>query len=197
MVWINNGDTGLSVRTKLNTIPNDGTSFTGVSPILITETVTSSSAANVTFSGIAATYRDLEIRVRGRGDTAATSTTVLMQFNTDTGNNYDWQQENRFGAGGFANATSSIEVSGDLSAATATASYPTGVIINVFDYRGTAFFKAVDAASWHLQTQANAGMWQDRNAGWWRSTSAITSVKLFLGAGNFVDGSVVSLYGRY
>jgi hypothetical protein len=25
MVWINNGDTGLSVRTKLNSIPNDGT----------------------------------------------------------------------------------------------------------------------------------------------------------------------------
>ena len=28
MVWISNGDTGLSVRTKLNTIPNDGASYT-------------------------------------------------------------------------------------------------------------------------------------------------------------------------
>lgn len=27
MTWIANGETGLSVRTKLNTIPNDGTAF--------------------------------------------------------------------------------------------------------------------------------------------------------------------------
>jgi len=30
MVWITNGESGSSIRTKLNTIPNNGTSFTGL-----------------------------------------------------------------------------------------------------------------------------------------------------------------------
>ena len=39
---------------------------------LITETVTTSSASSVTFSSIPSTYRDLFLRIRGRGTTAAT-----------------------------------------------------------------------------------------------------------------------------
>jgi hypothetical protein len=161
---------------------------------LITETVTSGSAANVTFSPIPATYRDLQVRVRARGDTAAGNTDIRLQFNGDTANNYDWLEENRFGTAN-GNGVAFMAV-GIIAAATATASYVSGFFIDIFDYRGTAFFKQAASYIGLIGAQNLAGMLIDHRAGWWRSTAAITAVKVFPSAGNFVDGSVVSLYGR-
>jgi hypothetical protein len=164
----------------------------GGSVALISEVITSSSQASVTFSAIANTWRDLLIVVRGRGDTAATTAQVQVQANGDTGNNYDCEVDNRFGQAA-SDAVASMRL-GDLIAGSSPANFPGAVRIHVFNYRGTTFYKAFNSLNGVL-TDTSGSMFTNRNTGWWRSTAAITSLKVFLSAGNFVDGSVVSLYG--
>lgn len=162
--------------------------------VLIEEVVTAGSQADVTFSAISSGYRDLEIRLRGRGDTAATETIVLLQFNGDTGNNYDYQQ--LFGNNGsestaHAQGTSSIRTV-QIPGATATASFCGATNIHVHNYRGTSFFKEVSSGGGYSYTQQRTVV----SSGQWRSLSVIASVKVFLSAGNFADDTVVSLYGH-
>lgn len=167
---------------------------------LITETVTASSAADVTFSSISASYRDLEIRIRGRGDTAATEIGVWLQFNDDTGSNYSAALGVFNGTGSASSAqnlaTTALKRLFDIPAASATASYcGTGTIV-IGDYRGTTFFKSAHGQAGMVRNTSSNGALAELGGGIWISTSAITKVKVFLAAGNFVDGSVVSLYGR-
>ncbi len=169
-------------------------SLTGV-PRLITETVTAASASNVTFSSIPATYRDLMIRVRGRGDTAATFVKVVMQMNGDTAANYTWIQSTN-GSFAFTQATSSIDT-GYITAATSPASVPGDILANIFDYRGTTFKKELRAESGLMTADSANNKYYNVSTGWWLDTSAINSIKVFLSAGNFVDNSVVSLYGIF
>jgi hypothetical protein len=165
--------------------------------VLITEIVTSGSATDVTFSSIPSTYRDIEIRVRGRGTTAATLIGVFMQFNGDTAANYDWEgtQSNNTTTASFnGNATTGVQL-GNLAAASATASTADFLVATVADYRGTTFRKAGHSRGTIRTTTTASGAFNESFAFWWRSTSAITSVKVYPTAGGFVDGSVVSLYG--
>jgi hypothetical protein len=165
---------------------------------LIQEVVTAALQASVTFSAIPSTYRDLVVAIRGRGTVAASNTTVLMQFNADTANNYDFEDAHWFGAGtNFTQtpATTSI-VLGFLAGATAPAGNASGFSGEIFDYRGTTFFKEVLAThTAMLGTAANTiggGIFH----GQWRSTAAINALKVFLTSGAFANNSVVSLYGR-
>lgn len=166
---------------------------------LITETVTAGSAASVSFSSIPATYRDLEIRVRGRGDNASTDVEICYQFNGDTTSGH-YNYMNAFIQNGGAGATSSASAAriqaGFLPAASATASYAGGHKISVLDYRGTTFFKDTIGNGGEAKTSATANHNAQISHGNWLDTSAITSILVFLSAGNFVDGSVVSLYGH-
>jgi len=164
---------------------------------LISEVVTSGSQASVTFSSISSSYRDLEIRVRGRSTGATNVVDVGLQFNSDTGGNYQWERVHSYSTGtSFTQSTGQTSLLiGNLDAATATANYAGGIHATLFDYRGTTFFKEV-ASYWGntLGTgsfNVGAGVY----GGAWASTSAINAVKVILSSGAFVDGSVVSLYG--
>jgi hypothetical protein len=165
---------------------------------LISEVVTSSSATTVTFSSIAATYRDLILIVRGRGAAAAGVVSVLVQFNSDTAANYQYEML-RFGgstaSAAQSTAKTSIAVTDVFPGATATASYAGQAAMRIYDYRGTTFFKATGGPlGSQLGTTANlnqAGVM----SGQWNSTSAITRIDVLLSSGAFVDNSVVSLYG--
>jgi hypothetical protein len=175
----------------------NGTGGAGGAWTLITETVTSGSAASVTFSGISASYRDLMVAVRGRGDASATNVLVGMQFNSDTGSNYQWEQFHIFSSSqvGVQSTAQAQIMIGIITAATGTANYCGAITARIFDYRGTTFFKQV-CSPWAATLgtggfQVGIGVY----GGAWANTAAITSVKVFPAAGNFVDNSVVSLYG--
>lgn len=170
----------------------------GAALTLITETVTSGTAASVSFSSIPATYRDLIVVVRGRGTTAATTTQLKMQFNGDTAANYDYQYVAGIGAG--ASAVSAVAQTsfplGDLVAASATAGHASGASTEIYDYRGTTFQKVAmssTAAKWSNTVNNSESI---LIGGFWRSTAAINAVLIFPTAGAFVDGTVVSIYGR-
>lgn len=160
---------------------------------------TPSGTGTVTFSSIPATYRDLMVIIRGRGTTAATSVAALLTFNNDTGANYDKERLTASGgttvsAAGTAAATS-IDLGG-IAAANSTADVADAIRVEVFDYRGTTFQKAVHTQNSVKTGTATTNFVANVQSGWWRSTAAINRVDIVLNAGNFVSGSVVSLYGR-
>lgn len=167
-------------------------------PVLITKTtVTGSPAANITFSSIAATYTDLMVTCVARGDTAATVIDVDVQFNADTGSNYNYQYLKSTVTTASANngITQTFIFGGDISAASDLANAPGILTVRIPDYAG-GFLKVtlgdntdlIGAAITNARELFHIG-------GMWNNTAAITAIKLFPSAGNFVVNSVCSLYG--
>jgi len=166
--------------------------------VLLSEVVTTSSATNVSFTSFSAGYRDLEVRVRGRGTKSATQVDIRIRFNGDTGGNYD--NEFMQGIGSSILATNQAAQTSGFLGNMAAASAPSGVgdflQLMIGDYRGTTFQKA---AHWigGAKGGTSAGNFNAENGSiWWRSTSAITQIDVFPSSNAFVDDSVVSLYGR-
>lgn len=162
---------------------------------LISEVVTSGSQTTVTFSSIPATYRDLELRIRGR-TTSASNENILIQYNGDSGANYDQEYGNFVVAttsAGNGIGVSGLTVAGGIAGGTTAANYADATIIDIMDYRGTTFYKE----SIHRGTiRVGGNTYTFTGSGWWKNTAAITSVLVGLSSGSFVDNSVVSLYGR-
>lgn len=165
--------------------------------VKIAEVVTSGSQATISFGSIPATYRNLEMVVSGRVTTAGVAVTnLLLQFNGDTGANYDSNRWTRFGQATFRASTSAVIT--EIAAATNATNVATSSTLFIPEYRGTTFqktFSAVSAGKVGASADSDiTGMVQ--GAGFWRSTSAISSILLSIVSGNFVDGSVASLYGK-
>lgn len=164
------------------------------SRMLISETTTSSSASEVSFSSIPQGFRDLEVIVRGRADAVADDVAVRIQFNGDTAANYRFQQI--FGAASNAAVQDNSEaqiVWVQLPGANSTTGFVGAGRMTIFNYRDTTFHKGV--ISHGTQNVATNNQRTLVTSGSWASTSAITSIRVFLASGNFVDGSIVSLYG--
>lgn len=180
----------------------DGTALAGGSSgalTLITETTTSGTAGNVTFSSISSAYRDLEIRVRGRGDNAAQDIEIRVQFNSDTGNNYSSFREIFFnGTPDLLTVTAGASLGlGRIAAAGASNSTEVGFLkIEIGDYRGTTFFKQINANGSYRRATTDPGVFTSIAGGEYSTTTAISAAKIFPVTGNFVDGTIVSLYGR-
>jgi hypothetical protein len=191
----NGGSTGQVLR-KASGVDQD-VEWGGAGRVLITETVTSGSATNVQFASISGIYRDLEIRVRGRGTAAAALIGVRIRFNGDTAANYDLQEHLLQNAttSGFPAVGVTSGFIGNVAAASATANFADFLIATVGDYRGTTFQKVVHFKGSVRTAAANANLYVEHGAVWWRSTAAITQIDVFPTSGGFVDGSVVSLYG--
>lgn len=155
--------------------------------IPIATTTLGSGVANYTFSSITGTYTDLVLIIAGAGTTSGGN--ILLQFNSDTGTNYSttilYGDGSTAGSARASNA-SSMNI-GDLDATTQS-----NTLINIMNYANTATYKTALGRANRL----NAGAATAAKCGLWRSTSAITSVKVFLSTGdNFVSGTTLTLYG--
>jgi hypothetical protein len=179
------------------TIDATGGGGGGGAVALITETVVSVAAASVTFSSIAATYRDLRLVVRGRGSKSADWIELRIRLNGDTGLNYDsnWTINN---ASAFFDGDSLAQDQmfiGQLPGATAVANVAGCMEVMLPDYRGTTFHKTMHGMGAHKRQNSTGNQFNYNLSGVWRSTAAITSVTVLPDTGNFVVGTVVSLYG--
>jgi hypothetical protein len=167
--------------------------------VLISEQ-TPSGTGTVTFSSITDVYRDLIVIVRGRSTTAATVDTLLVRVNSDSGNNYDRERMSAVAASVTSaesfGSTNLFASSPGIPAANAGANIAGALTLDFFDYRGTTFQKVVQFIQNFKSGTATSNMNTSIGSGYWRNTAAINRIDLILNSGNFVAGSVVSLYGR-
>lgn len=144
-------------------------------------TTTFSNATDFTFTSIPSTYTDLYIVFDGIGSGV---TNLAMQFNSDTGSNYSYTYILGDGASASSSRLSN-QTSGYL-----TAIYDNRTICNIsiMNYSNSTTYKTylarLSAAAY--QTSAMVGLW--------RSTSAISSVKILKLGGGTMTGNA-TLYG--
>jgi hypothetical protein len=154
----------------------------------IATTTLGTAAASVTFSTISGAYTDLVLVAVP--NSVSGNANLYAEFNADTATNYSMTE-----LGGTGSVTASSRAS-NLSFIRLSfygfiqANNNQNTIIQLQNYSNSTTYKTVLARS------NNAGNGTGATVGLWRSTSAITSIKLYLDtATNFATGSTFTLYG--
>jgi hypothetical protein len=183
--------------TAANLVITTGATIAGSGvPLKISEQVLVGVTASITFSSIPSTFRSLMISTVCRSNNAST-TTLNMRFNGDTGNNYGCQ--NLAAQQTTVLASESVGVSSiqmrDLAAAASTASYPSIYTIHIPWYASTTFMKLCSAENEWSSGTASGSVVSFTVKGRWSSTAAINSITLLPAAGSFIAGSNFALYG--
>lgn len=154
------------------------------------KTVTSA-VSSVTFTSIPSTYTDLVLVINAQASTVGQ--VIEMQYNNDTSSNYSMTElyGNGTSPGSFRRSSiSSLQTSWNI------VNFPDlnfgNAIIHLMNYSNTTTYKTVLS-----RTNAPSATYGGTvsSVGLWRSTSAISTLKVFLGGGNFAVGSTFSLYG--
>jgi len=182
-----------SKKVKLSNIAAGASSYF----VKIAETVLAAPAANFDFTSIPGTYRHLKIIVQARSSTAAFFQDIHMHFNNDTSANYDVQINTSVNTTPGANAVvaSANNYIGEITAASTAANFAGSLEITVPNYAGTTFYKNYICLNGHARGVAAADQNSWYTTGQWRNTAAITRVTIFPTSGNFIIGSVATLYG--
>lgn len=159
-----------------------------------TTTVGVSGSSSIEFTSIPQTYKHLQLRVFARGSSIDA---FRIQFNGDTATNYSFHYlfGARGGSSGSSNATTQSYGIGMWSMGLPNAASTFGFgIYDFLDYRNTTKFKTVRGFDgWDANGTGGIGT----NSSNWRSTSAITSIKLFPSTGGvtFQQYSTFALFG--
>jgi hypothetical protein len=168
---------------------------------LITTTILGTTAASITFSGLAAyasIYKHLQIRAVVRSDRAGLDRDLFYgRLNGDTGNNYS--AHSLVGPGNAvvsfnAIPTSVFELFSYLPAATSTSGEFGAYVLDLLDAYSTSKNKTIRGLSSGTIRSSESGI--ILTSGVWRNTNAVTEAVLFSGTSNsFIAGSRFSLYG--
>jgi hypothetical protein len=163
---------------------------------IATVTVGSGGAANIEFTSIPATYTHLQLRGISRGVVAAADAALFIYFNSDTAASYSAHQLYSNGSAVGSNVyggnpTSSTYI-GTITGATATASIFGVAVIDILEYANTNIYKTVRALTGFDSNGSGKLDFKSLN---WRSTSAITTIKIQADSNNLAQYSQFALYG--
>jgi hypothetical protein len=149
----------------------------------------SATTASITFAGIPANYKHLQIRLLAL---SATSAQGDLQLNSDTGNNYAAHLLEGNGATPSASAgTSRADVFSVVRLA-GTSSNVAASVIDILDYANTNKYKTIrHFRGFDSNGAGNIGL----GSGLWMNTSAISSLTITARAGTFTQYSSFALYG--
>jgi hypothetical protein len=154
---------------------------------LATYTVTGSPDAEVIFSSIPATYRDLMLVFVG---TSSSGADLRLRFNSDTGANYNFVNAGVNALGAISSGHSVNQTSLALTRTATVSPDMNNHIFQIMDYSATDKHKTV------LARANQAGTGNNMGAGRWaNSASAISLITLYPDAASFNVGSMFSLYG--
>lgn len=166
---------------------------------LIEEKSPNGSTATETFAAIPGTYRDLVLLIYGRvTSTGAGNNVIYVQFNGDTGANYDWQAV--YGAAATPHAAESLGTATpevfDLPQVSALAGAAGAGRAEIPYYASTAFNKVMISNYSAKQGTSTGNILLVNAATHWRNSAAITSILVgVLTSGNFASGTKIALYG--
>lgn len=150
----------------------------------------------ISFTGLPQTYGSLQLVVYGR---STGSGGVQVRFNGDSGPNYDLQQLS--GAGTMAGAGEVLAATagtlGEVAASSLRTTIGAGFDAIIPGYAQTAFEKTWISRVGVKLGESSSAMRVRFNAGFWRSTAAVSRIDLFLadGISSFVPGTRAALYG--
>lgn len=165
----------------------------------LTETIVAGSvAANINLTSISGSYRNLVITLTGKTDAAVSTTSVRWQANGDTTSIYDLSEVYISGGasvtGGAAAAVDHGEI-GYITGTTFDTASAGSLRATFHDYARTQWRK--NSQGIFTCVGGSGGTFLNgHTAGHWRSTAAITAIKLFPASGNFAIGTVCTLWGE-
>lgn len=158
----------------------------------IATTTLGSTTASYTFSNISGSYTDL-ILVCNYG-TNSSGEALSLQFNSDTGTNYSGTT--LYGSGTAAATqrfTNQTVINLQRSVAPTASAVNSSSIAHIMNYSNSTSYKTIIS-----RANSPVGIYDgiETTANVWRSTSAITSIKvLYLSGGSFTTGTTFTLYG--
>jgi hypothetical protein len=153
-------------------------------------TVAGSAKADITFSSIPATYRDLVLVADNLKTSSAGGENVYMNLNSDNNTgNYSLVTMSGSGSGtNSANRTDGASIILGYNAGPSTTA-ALSMQVHFMDYSATDKHKTI------LCRGSNAGVGVMASATRWANTNAITSIKIFAEATSFAVGTTFALYG--
>lgn len=159
---------------------------------IATVTVTGATQASVEFTGIPSTFTHLQIRGISRTD--STNASVLIQMNSDTGNNYSNHGLSGDGASAISYAVTSTNSSAiGIQAFSTNGSNIFGAVIwDILEYKNTNIYTTIRCLTGY---DANGSGLMRLTSGSWRNTNAVTSIQIKPAASNFVTNTTFALYG--
>ena len=152
-----------------------------------------SAASSYTFSSIAASWTDLILVINVIAGSNANY--LYAQYNGDTASNYSTTVLTGTGTSAISNRWANrTNFNIDYYATPATT--PGQRTIHIMNYSNTTTYKtAISRADRASGTSYSGTAGTDAIVGLWRSTSAITSIKITCDNDNFSAGTTMSLYG--
>ena len=184
------------ILTAAAAVGISGLAGTGLNRIF--DSTLSGAAASIdTGAGsIPAGHEHLIIVMQARSDNVSQTVDNQIQFNADTGAHYD-DNAGRDSNGTFTSVTDAAATQGEfcqITAASATASYPSTIFGIIPSYDKTSFFKSMVYLGGFINAPITGYQnWMGHTA--WRSTAAITRIKVFPTLGNYVTGTRLTVYG--
>jgi len=161
---------------------------------IATSTVGAGGAAYIEFTSIPSTYTHLQVRMLQRSDYAGTFVGTAIRLNSDTGSNYSFHVLTGDGssasAGGYASMS---DIDGASFSAASITSGVFGVgILDILDYANTNKYKTTRMLG---GVDANGSGATNFWSGSWRNTAAVSTIRIYPGAGNYTQYSSFALYG--
>lgn len=163
--------------------------------LLDTKTGTGSSGT-ISFTSIPSTYNAVEIVFLGRSTAAASTDSIYVQVNGDTGNNYsrqiDWSNNSTATAYGTSGSPSGYP--GYMPAASASAG-AYGVMRMIVPFYAESTFSVIGSQiTFAFNNAANATYRMDATSVW-HNTAALNRIDLNLLSANWTTGTKARLYG--
>ncbi len=152
----------------------------------IATTTLGSSAVDITFSSISSAYTDIVLIFEGVRDSGG-DLDLGFRFNSDTGSNYSDTEIRYTGTSvnSYRNSNQTFTRVGVLTTSR------TFLIANIMDYSNTTTYKTVVSTVRSQNTEYGS----TAKVSLWRSTSAISSITIYSGAGNIASGAKATIYG--
>lgn len=165
---------------------------------IATVTVGAGGASTIVFSSVPATYQHLQLRMSGRSTYAIQNYLMSFSVNNDfSGTSYSAHYLSgngttvTGGSGGWDGSYIGTDFN-DIPGSSATASVFSGGVIDILDYASTTKNKTIRGMSGHDRNGAGViGIW----SGLYRSTTAVSSIRLAAIGGNWAQFSTAALYG--